>query len=756
LRDSEEKFRKVFEASLDAITINSCVDGTFLIVNDNFLALSGYTREEVLGKTPDELKVWARREDLMNAMEELRNQGVAYNVEAEFVAKNGSYWSGLFSAVVINLNNQPCILSFARDITERKRAELELIEAREQALAASRAKSEFLATMSHEIRTPMNAIIGMGELLWESSLTSEQRGYVRIARSAGNALLSLINDILDLSKIESGHFFFEEIDFDLEDLVEETVESFAFRAHEKGLDLLCRVAPDVARGFKGDPSRLRQVLSNLIGNAVKFTGQGEVVVRVERDPASDSPGGLRFSVCDTGIGIPSGKEEAVFESFTQVDSSITRRYGGSGLGLTICKRLVELMGGRIWLESELGKGSIFYFTTDLQVVSAAQQSAIAPKIDLKGMKILIADDNASQRMILREWLDGCGALVNEAGDYEAALDELRRASREGAGYRLLILDSRIADGRNLEFARRGVNGARIVGAVILTLKSTNLDRDLERARQSGIELYLVKPIARRDLFTAIEATSAESTTQVERPTKDVVESASDHRLLRILLAEDSEDNRVLVEAYLNEPLYQLDSAENGEVALNKFKSGKYDVVLMDMQMPIMDGYSAVRAIREWERANVIARTPIIALTAYALKEEVRKSMDAGCDAHLSKPVKKTTLINAIFDATRDWRDRYEKRVVRVDEELAPLLPRFLQRKRDDIVAIRDHLEQKDYETVRVLGHNIKGEGGGYGLEALTQIGSSIEEAARVKDSAQLQALVEALATYLNEVEVVYE
>jgi CheY-like chemotaxis protein len=292
--------------------------------------------------------------------------------------------------------------------------------------------------------------------------------------------------------------------------------------------------------------------------------------------------------------------------------------------------------------------------------------------------------------------------------------------------------------------------------VILTLKSTNLDRDLERARQSGIELYLVKPIARRDLFTAIEATSAESTTQVERPTKDVVESASDHRLLRILLAEDSEDNRVLVEAYLNEPLYQLDSAENGEVALNKFKSGKYDVVLMDMQMPIMDGYSAVRAIREWERANVIARTPIIALTAYALKEEVRKSMDAGCDAHLSKPVKKTTLINAIFDATRDWRDRYEKRVVRVDEELAPLLPRFLQRKRDDIVAIRDHLEQKDYETVRVLGHNIKGEGGGYGLEALTQIGSSIEEAARVKDSAQLQALVEALATYLNEVEVVYE
>jgi len=382
----------------------------------------------------------------------------------------------------------------------------------------------------------------------------------------------------------------------------------------------------------------------------------------------------------------------------------------------------------------------------------AQQDHGAREINLNDLRVLVADDNASQRKILREVLEKRGALVAEAGDYAAALDELRHATQAGTGYKLLLLDGCLVDGHNLD----EVKEARIVDTTILMLASSDLNHDVERARRLGIEIYLVKPVGQRDLLAAIRAILVKDGAPLEPALPETRDPGHDQRRLRILLAEDSEDNRVLVQAYLKNTPYQLDVAENGDIAVTKFTSGKYDLVLMDMQMPVMDGYTAVKAIREWERTAQVARTPIVALTAYALKDEVGKSLEAGCDAHLSKPIKKKKLLEAIAEATRDWRDSYEKHVAHVNEELAPLLPRFLQRKRDDILAIRDRLEQEDYETVRVLGHNIKGEGGGYGLDALTKIGSSIEEAARVKDSKQLQALVEALATYLNEVEVVYE
>ena len=549
-------------------------------------------------------------------------------------------------------NLQQTNTELAREIAERQRTQDELELAREAALKASRTKSEFLACMSHEIRTPMNAIIGMAEVLSETSLTSEQREYVRVFRNAGETLLAIINDILDLSKIEAGQVDLEKIEFDLTDLVESTVEMFAIRAYEKGVELNCHIKSDLSVAIVGDPVRLRQILSNLLSNAIKFTQTGEVVLRVRNESGSGSGSGdrehLLFSVSDTGIGIREEQQAWIFESFTKADSSTTREYGGTGLGLVISRRLVEIMEGRIWVESTVGEGSTFYFTLPFDLLEPTPAPAAPPWENLKDLKCLVVEHNHTNRLILTEMLEAWGISVYAAEDGIQGLAELTRAQHEGRKYQLLLLDRLMRGIDGFEMAERVKDDLGKSGATILILKAANRSVDISICRELGVPNYLLKPVKRAELFGAVS--NILGFKQISADDSPSVGSLQDfeHQPARfVLLVEDSPANCAVVEAYLKNTPYKIEVAENGQIAVEKFMSSRYDLVFMDLQMPVMDGYTATKLIRQWEIEEGIEPTPIVALTAHALDDDEQKSIDAGCTAHITKPIMKPALMEAI-------------------------------------------------------------------------------------------------------------
>ena len=613
LRDQQFYTRSLIESNIDAI-MTTDPHGIITDVNKQKEALTGCTRDELIGAPFKDCFTDPGRAEAGIKRVLVQKSITDYELTAR--ARDGKQTVVSYNATTFYDRNRKLqgVFAAARDVTERKRVEVELQQAKAAAESASRTKSDFLASMSHEIRTPMNAIMGIADLLAKTPLTPEQDRFVQIFRRSGDNLLNLINDILDLSKVEASQLDLERTGFSLKDHLEKVFEMVEPRAQEKGLSLTCEIAPNVSNELVGDPTRLRQVLMNLLGNAIKFTETGSVTLKVERQEDHAVPTALRFTVTDTGIGIPAEKLPMIFERFTQADSSTTRRFGGSGLGLTISKRLVELMGGRIWVTSKVDAGSTFAFSAPFEVWSAADRLEAEP-----------------------------------------------------------------------------------IGA---------------------------------------------------HPTAPLPP-------LRILMAEDSPDNCAIAMAYLQDTPYRIDVAVNGAIACQMFMAGHYDLVLMDRQMPVMDGLTATRTIRAWEKTDGRAPTPIIALTASALKGDRETCLAAGCTAYLSKPIKQDVLLQAIRDhafaktPAPASAPGAKDRAARAAKRLAEQTPAYLENCRRDVIVMLAALDRADFDAVIILGHNLRGSGGGFGLQAITDIGCGIELSATEADDEATRRWLDELSSYLD-------
>src|SRR5213080_4223254 len=694
-------------------------------VNPAFVTLFGYSATEVTGASIDGLIVPESLRSESGDLEARARAGEIVRVEVERRRKDGRHIQVRLSAAAVKAAAEGGLVALYEDISDRKAAEQAMRAARELAERVARARSAFLANMSHEIRTPMNAVLGFVELVLDTDLQVEQRRALELVRSSSEALLTILNDILDYSKIEAEHLELESIPFDLPKVVHATATLLAVRAREKHLELTVDVPPDVPHLVRGDPTRLRQVLMNLIGNAIKFTEEGEVDVSATVAGHHGDRTSVRCRVRDTGIGISEQQRASIFDEFTQADASMTRRYGGTGLGLAIARRLVALMGGELTVTSEVGRGSEFSFTLPFPVEASAAPQAPGRRASLGGRRLLVVDDNETNRRILRDMLGAEGVAVHEASRADAGMAALRRAAAAGTPFDLAILDAQMPDQDGLELAALVRADRKLATSKLLILTSAGQRGDGERCREMGIQAYLTKPIARADLIEAVRTVLAEAPPAGAAPALITRHSIAESRhTLRVLLAEDNVVNQQVATAMLVKRGHQVDVVGNGREAVDAVGARDYDLVLMDIQMPEMDGFAATAAIRALPRGRTI---PIIALTAHALSGERERCLERGMTGYLAKPFKAHDLFAVI-----------EGRTAATTDTVTTLPPP------GDLAAFRSTMREagaeatrgSEAEAIQRAAHAFKSAAATIGARRLAQLLEEMETSARSGDVAR--------------------
>ena len=772
LRDAEEKYRSIFENAIEGI-FQTTPEGSYMSVNPALASICGYDSVDELMRTITHIAKQlyvrpGRRAEFIAIMQE---KGSVRDFESQIYRRDRSIiWISERARTVRDQDGK--LLYYegtVEDVTARREAEEAVKRARDGALESARLKSEFLANMSHEIRTPMNGIIGMTGLLMDTEMNPKQRDFTQTIASSADALLTIINDILDFSKIEAGMLLFEEIDFQLGAVVEGSVELLAARAASKHIELASLVYQDVPTRLRGDPGRLRQVLTNLVGNAVKFTEKGEVIVRANCQESTDTQVVIRFSVTDTGIGISPEGQERLFQAFVQADGSTTRRFGGTGLGLAICKQLVNRMGGEIGVTSELGKGSTFWFTARFET-QANGGMAVARPANLQNVRVLTVDDNETNRAILHHLFTNWGMREQQAGSGAEALSILHAAAGRGRMFDLAILDMQMPTMDGLELALAIKKDPRFGSIRIVMLTSVDRQEDPEELRETGVDAYLTKPIKQAQLFDCL---SLVMSTDVETreiksglmalSTQPAAIVARPVAMLRILIAEDNPVNQKVALFQLQKLGYVADVVENGRLALEALARTNYDIVFMDCQMPELDGYEATRDLRASEVDD--RHTWIVAMTANSLEGDREKCLNAGMDDYVSKPVKPEHLQAAIhrFQGLRavDQQNRESGSVGVIDpniiagfremavegEEsiLGKLIDVFVENTPRVIEEARKALATRMSPQLERAAHTLKGSCSNFGAERMRVVCEQLEEAAR-------HGRLENAAGFINDIE----